>query len=65
MQEWVQQPGGFAHALVNMMLYVPSHSHEMRTYWLNWSGMTYNGSTDDGSKANPNTAASQNRLVVL
>ncbi len=65
MQEWVLQPEVFAHALVHMMSSVPIHSHTMRTYWLNWSGMTYNGSTDDGSKANPNTAASQNRLIVL
>ncbi len=54
-----------AHAQVNMMSSVPSHSNTMRTYWLNWSGAAYNGSTDDGCKANPNTAASQNRLIVL
>ncbi len=65
MQDLVLQPGVFAHARFNMMSCVPSHGHTMRTYWLNWSVMTYNGSTDDGSQANPNTAASQNRLVVL
>ena len=63
MQEWVLQPGVFV--LVNMVSSVQLHSHKMRTYWLHWSGMTYNGSTDNSSKADPNTTASQNRLIVL